>query len=392
MEKLLNYMQEILGFSDKTRREYETSLGHYTKFHNMTLEQLLEEAEEDEDNGVKKRRRRINDRLFDFKKHMETTTWVHPVNKIEGHYSASTIHKTFAHIKAFYNVFEISMPKIRNLPPIKAEKYEDSITKEMIVEVLKTTSNLKHRAIIISMAVSGLDGDSLRKLTWNNFSKATEEYHNGGSINEQLEKLRKMNEPIAMFKDVRGKTEYEHIFFFSPEAVIATCNYGLSLKKELQPDELIFNISGIGLSKVFSRANDRLSLGKTSRGTRRVFHAHGLRNYMGTTLLGTTYDGMMLDTLMIEFMLGHAIDPTTAAYYKRNPEVLKETYIRIMPKLSIEDVNVRDVDSPQYKRMEAELARYKKLEGRVNELETLKVLFNNKDELINNKIQDLDSS
>lgn len=392
MEELLDYMQEVLGFSPRTRRRYVTSLSKYCKYHDMTLEELLEEAEEDEDNGVKKRKRRINHRLISFKKHMETTVYTNPVNDRTGSYEASTIKTTFSHIRAFYNAFDITVPQIRNMPVPKAEKYTDTITKEMIQEALSVTTNLRHRAIITAMAVSGLDGDSLRKLTWGDFLNATENYHKPyGSVKEQLTEIRSSKEPpIAMFQDVRGKTQYEHVFFFNPEAIEAIIVFGLSSKTELQEEDIIFQLSGVALSKVFARVNDKLGYGWTSRGTRRKFHAHGLRNYLGTILMGTTYDGMMLDSLMIEFMLGHSIPPVTAAYYKKNPQVLKDTYIKIMPKLSLEKVNIRDVDSPAYKKMEAELAQYKKLEDRINELERLNDIFSRKDDLVSREVSRLE--
>lgn len=389
----IDYMQEVLGFGKTTRMKYEQSLKKYSEFHKMSLEELLEEAEEDEDKGVKKRKRRINKRIIGFKNYVESTPQTHPRTGKEFYYSANSIQTMMKNIKAFYNVYEITVPKIRNLPIVPSEKYDDTITKEMIIDALRLSNNLKHQAIITALAVSGIDSDTLRKITWGDFLKATVPYHRThGTVNEQLKELRNCDNAIAMFYGVRGKTNYEHIFFFNPEAVIIIARWGLTLKRELQEDEIIFQLTGTGLSTIFARLNDKMGLGKTSRGTRRVFHAHGLRNYVATTLLGTTFDGMMLDSLMIEFMLGHSINPTTAAYYKRKPEALKETYIRIMPHLSLEKVNVRDIDSPAYQRMEKKLENYEKLEGRINELEKLQDLLNNKEKLIREKTERLEES
>lgn len=370
-------MQEILGFSDNTRQRYKTNLEKYEEYTKLTLEELLEEAEAEEDAGIRKRKRKINQRIIGFKKHMETTTYTNPINGHTGKYSASTIVTCLKHIRSFYNVHEIEFPKIRNLPIMHEEKYEDTITREMIEDVLKNTNNLKHRAIILALSSSGIDGDTLRKLTWQDYITATDEYHYGGTFKDIITTLQNCNEVVPTFHSTRGKTNYEHIFFMSCEAVDAINLYALAEndKKEIDLNDPIFNISAPGFSKIFSRANDRLSIGRTSAGTRRKFHAHGLRRYFASTLIGTTVDGMMLDSLMIEFMLGHSIPATTESYYKKNPETLKNTYIKIMPKLSIEQVNVRDIDSKEYKQLAAKLYEYEKLDARVGALEDLKELF-----------------
>lgn len=374
MDEILEYMQEILGFSNQTRTGYINSLKKYSEFHNMTLEELIEEAEEDEDNAVKKRKRRINKRIIDFKNHLCETTYKNPINGKEGQYSPLTIKTYLKDIKSFYNVYDIDVPKIRNLPTEQKEGFDDTISKDMIKSVLRNTTNLKHKVIFLALASSGIDSDTLRKITWNDFFKASEEYHNWGTPQMILKTLKENGEVIPLFHSTRGKTNYEHIFFFSPETVEAICTYGLSLKT-IDENKSIVNMGRAGLTKVFSRANDRLNYGLTSAGTRRKFHAHGLRSYFATQLIGTSVDGMMVDSLMIEFMLGHSIPATTAAYYKKNSKVLKDTYTKILPKLAIEEVNVRDINSPEYKQLEKQLEKLQGLGERMDELEKLKSLF-----------------
>ena len=75
-------------------------------------------------------------------------------------------------------------------------------------------------------------------------------------------------------------------------------------------------------------------------------------------------------------MLGHTIPPVTAAYYKKQPDKMKEIYVKLIPKLTFMNyTKVQTIQSPEYKEMEAQLRKYKELEKKVEKLEKLESLY-----------------
>lgn len=382
-------MQDMLGFAESTRNGYEQSLSKYSCFHNMSLHKLLEEAEKEEDDGVRMRNRKINNRIFDFKNHLETATYVNPISGKMGKYSPSTINKTIRNVLSFYHAFEVQTPRVRKLAKVQTETYNDIITKDMIRRALKATSNLKQRAVILCLACSGVDVSTLLSLSWSDFVTATEDYHTGGGVKDVLKHLRTVKDPIGMFHAVRQKTNYEFVFFFSPEAIYAVCDYGLSLDGDIYPDSQLIDYRRESVVRLFGRINEKLGFGKNSKGFINKFHAHGLRKYFASSILGCTVDGGMIDSLFIEFMLGHRIPATQEAYFKANPDLLKDVYIGLLPVLAIEDVEVRGVDSPRFKRLEFELKEYKQLDGELNLLREFKSVLDNKQDLVGSKIDEL---
>lgn len=65
---------------------------------------------------------------------------------------------------------------------------------------------------------------------------------------------------------------------------------------------------------------------------------------------------MMIDSLVIEWMLGHKIPAVQEAYYKKNPDMLKDVYLQLVPKLTFEDeVLIKTISSPEFNELKSEL-------------------------------------
>lgn len=351
-QDLIDQMEKCLGFTQSTKESYTNTLNQYASFHNMTLEALLEEAEDDEDNRLRMRKRRINNRIYDFKEALlqEDYSYVAFNKEMKGKYSPSTIKLMIGHVKTFYRTFDIEVPKIKVNVTIQSESIDDTLTKDMIVEALRNTSNVKHKAVIMFLASSGFDGDTAMKLTVADFLDACNITYEG---KETFDEIRK-RDIIPCFHTQRGKTKYDYFTFCSPEATsyIARMLY----KMDAKPDDMLFKMSKATFRKIFSRLNDKCGFGYTSSGTRRKFHAHGLRRFFASQLAGTQVNGMMIDSLIIEWMLGHKIPAVQEAYYKKNPDLLKDVYVHLVPKLTFEDeVLVKTISSPEFDELKSEL-------------------------------------
>ncbi len=53
--------------------------------------------------------------------------------------------------------------------------------------------------------------------------------------------------------------------------------------------------------------------------------------------------------LMTRWLMGHKLDPTTSAYFKADPETLKEEYIQIVEQLNVnQDIKVKTQTTEGY--------------------------------------------
>lgn len=110
-------------------------LKHYERFQETTLSELIEEAEEEEDKGIRWKHRKLKRRLISYTNHLQQTMM----------YSSAVVY--LSTVKSFYRYFEIEihdMPglnkKNSNLPvPIS---FKDLPDKEIIRQSLEITTPL----------------------------------------------------------------------------------------------------------------------------------------------------------------------------------------------------------------------------------------------------------
>lgn len=372
--KIIEEMEKRYRFGKQSKKNYMQHLQLYSKFHNMSLEELLNEAEDEEEARIRKRKRKINQRLFDFQDYLINEPYEFKVNgKVrKGRYENSSINTILRSVVTFYRTFEIETPNVRISLPVQAEKEEDTITYEMIQKALDNTTNLRHIAIIKLMASTGLDSNDVCSMTVQTFIDGCQEYLTTDTLQEQLQEILDNENIIPCFRFQRGKTRYDHFTFCTPDSAHSIAEYLLSLGEVNYGDNL-FQIGIPSYRKLFSNLNDKCGFGFTSKGTRRKFHSHGLRRFLASQLVGSTVNGMMIDTMVIEWFLGHKVPSTMESYYKRNPQKLKDIYIHFIPKLSFDgETRVNTVDSPEYMRLKDELQQYKNLIGDVTEIRKLK--------------------
>lgn len=310
----------------------------------MTWEELIQEAEEDEENIVKLNKRRIKQRLQSFIYHM-----------LEEDKSTNTIINYTSKITKLYKTNEIELPQLKYPRRDVVETYEDLPSRDEITRVLQSTS-VKNKALITFIASSGLSIVEVVSLTFRDFHDATLEYHEPShSVVDFILELEYKNKVIPVWRVQRQKTKVKHITFSSPESTRFIVEYvkNLVMTREVRMDDKLFGYSSTrSICSLCVRLNDKHQLGWTK--TRRRFHAHALRSFFATTLTsrGVSY-------LTTEFLLGHSIDSTRSAYYKADVEHLRREYVQVLPYLSFLEV-VRTVSLDDDERRElSELKEYK---------------------------------
>lgn len=354
--QILKEMKIVHNWTENTYKQYNIALTSYTTYHNMTFPELLTEAEKDEETITKTGKRKIKQRLLQYRIHLQEDKQFKP-NSTKAYLSK---------ISKIYKYHDIDIP---DLPRIKCpimENYEDIPTHKQIQKAI-FTSRPKMKAIITFIASSGLRRSDVANITLQDFIDATREYHNNNytTLEELLNILdTEKNVIVPTWNITDQKTGIQHITYSSNESTY----YIVELLRErnkhetLTPDDTIFGIQANTITRNFQKINNRLQYG-TKEG-RAYFHPHALRKYFATTL--TTHD---VDYLATEFLLGHQLRGSSRAYYFANPAKLKNKYMRVMDNLNFTlNVNYCDVNSREREELLLMRRQYEEIRGEMREL------------------------
>lgn len=321
-KEIINEFIKVRNLNKRTVYGYNNAIKLYTNFNNMSLSELLKEAENDEENGVRWKNRKIKQRLLNFRVFLQR------------HYLISTVKVHFQRILTIYRHFEI---EIHNLPPINLKNtnklkpimFEDLPTKEIIEEAVNITNPLM-KAIILFISSSGCARQETLNITIQDFIEATREYHNSEDIYEIITILIKRNDVIPTFKLKRQKTNKFYFTFCSPEAVSFILDYLIISKRKLRNEDKLFKTNLDYLNGYFNEINETLNLGKVRKYNR--FRSHMLRKFHASALYNHE-NGLSLEE--IDALQGRGKNNTHSSYFMENPRNLKEKYINSLKSILI---------------------------------------------------------
>ena len=151
-------------------------------------------------------------------------------------------------------------------------------------------------------------------LTVGDFIKATEDYHNSGSIADILDTLEnKSIVPIFYLKRIKtGKFYYT---FCTPEATGYIIKY-LKSRPALKKSSKLFDYSTSAVTSKFREINDLNNWG--FRGSYRFFRPHALRKFHASNI--------SLSSESVDELQGRGKSEVHDAYIKSKPEELKKKY------------------------------------------------------------------
>ncbi|AMK15263.1 tyrosine-type recombinase/integrase [Methanobrevibacter olleyae] len=311
-EKLLDDLSKSRNLSSKTRQGYLNAINVYVLFNKKSFRDLLNEAEREEESGIRWKKRKLKQRLIDFRIYLQEK------------YLVSTAKVYFQRIISLYNHFEI---EIHKLPPLSTKSgnipkpitFEDLPTKEIIKNAVEIANPIM-KSIILFMSSSGCARRETLNLTIQDFIDATQEYHNKNNIKDILNDLKDKDDLIPIFRIRRQKTNKFYFTFCSPEASKEIINY-LFNQNDLKNTDKLFDINLYYLNKYFMEINDKLNLGKV--GPYNKFRSHMLRKFHASTLYNTQ-NGLSLEE--IDALQGRKKDSTHSSYFMENPYKLKKKY------------------------------------------------------------------
>lgn len=284
---------------NSTKKEYVQRIKTYSSFLDKTPTELIDEAEEEEEAGIKKRKRKIKKYFYDFVEYLEKDREV----------SEQTIQLHISTITAFYDEHDITPPRVKGLHKTISNISFDKLPSFDDVKKATVMVGPRDKAIILLMISSGMGSSEVRNLKITDFKTSRS-------------KIRTWN--IRRFK-----TGMPYYTFNSPQSTEALNSYLKTRKKKNTSDYLFVNKSNMQMSndsitRLFHKANDGAGLGFRDH-RHRTLTSHILRKMFTTALYKAG-----LDILQIDWMLGHKIPVSRAAYFKTHPDELKETYKKVI--------------------------------------------------------------
>ena len=316
---------------EETIKGYRTSVNKYTEYYGMTLEELINEAIQEEDDKVPKRMRSLKQRLLQFRTHLIK----------EDELEISTVKTHIGRVITIYNYFEVDIPQLPQLKDNEPElTYLDLPNKKHIKEAVQM-SGVRIGSLILFMASSGTGRSECSNLTVRDFIKACEEYYTQSDLMDILEELDGSLEPIIpTFNLVRIKTQKSYYTFCTPEAANKIIEW-LLLKNELLEEngtkltmeDKIWDLNNRQINYHFQSINDTLDYGFKKK--YRFFRPHSLRKFHASNI------GLSAEN--VDFLQGRSKDKLHATYIKANPERLKELYISVMDNVTIGKIDKKEI-------------------------------------------------
>ena len=349
---LLEKLIEEKNHADSTARSFRACIKLYEEVCGKSLDDLIKEADAEEEAGIRWKRRQLREHLIEFRKYLYT-------NRSEG-----TAKRYMTIVKTVYNHYEIEVHKLPSFASKQIDKtykmkYSDLLTKEELIDGYYEANNLV-KCIITFGISSGLSKVDMLDLTVGDFLDACSEYTTQNGILEQLLEL-KGKDIIPCFEGNRKKTDSSYITFCSPEAAEHIIQYligeDIRLREEgmtLERDQKLFGITTSYVSKVFQKINKKLNLGKAGKFGR--FRCHMLRKFHASTLLNTeilTWTVEEIDTLQ-----GRSMDKTHQAYFKNSKEKLFKKYYACVDELMLFK-SIHEIGKDAYDKLAEENKFYK---------------------------------
>lgn len=368
------------NYTNNTLRKYRNALNNYCNFHQKTLEELIREAEEDEDEIPLLKNRKIKKRLTRFRNYL--------INEKE--FSAWTVKTNVMTVKSFYANNEITVPqiKLKNLKdsPNEFIGFKDLPDMQTIRTAIEGTKKAKHKALFLFAVCTGSARNELCTFTFKQFLDGILHYAPTAETPEDIVKLLdgKCEEKtvVPVFKMKRSKNNTYYYTAITPECTQFMINYLKAEGLDLKDDDPFFKLSKYGVATAFTLINDKFNWGK--RGTYSFFSSHRVRKFNASKIKDMDFG---------DYIQGRSTTTTRKAYYKIDIEDVRKKYMEHMAKFTVYAHYELSINTEAYELLENENQRLNdelnKYKEQINELEERNKSFKNDMENMQNQINDI---
>jgi integrase len=342
------------NIGEGTQSAYLIAFKQYCELIGMTPFELYEEADDEEESGVRPIKSKVYDYLLKYKKYLKDTGK-----------SKKTLKLYFAAVRSFYLSFDITLPDIKlDSGDIGLEKNIGRPLNRKDVKKLANSAAVRERALIYLMAMTGMGQQEARDLTIKKFIECVSSAI-GKEIDDVYDLFKFEDEilqEILTLNITRQKTSYSYITFIPPEASREIIHY---LKErcygrnenirvennseyifaskyggQMSRDSIVTNFRHTGIKAGFKKEKNAYSF----------WRSHSLRKYFISTFINKKGEKVIAD-----FMAGHKISDMDRTYWQANPDDLKTMYIDALPALSLDDANVKDYETKEFRELNAKL-------------------------------------
>lgn len=364
--EIINHFCERKQHSQRSRIAYRSTLEKFSKFQGLSLEDLIKEAETEEDNGVRWKRCKLLNRLEDYRSYLVKE------------FSENTVKQEMSRIKTFYKSFRIEIGELDYLSPKAYNKkpqlsFEEIISRDEIKRALKLCTPVMKSAILFQTSSGSAKAETLG-LKIKDFICSVKNYTNSTELSEILDDLDGRC-VIPKFKIKRQKVNEYYFTFCSPECCQEIVNY-LKMRNVKSADEQLFKISNVHYRTLLIKINKELGLGRCSDGYNKL-RSHQLRKFFATTLMNSR--NCKLSMVDIDFLEGRASKGSRKSYFFQDSEQLRIKYAQSMNALCInkeyevellgDQLEINEIGSQSYeqKKMREQAERIAMLESRLSE-------------------------
>lgn len=339
--------KDTINPKPNTWRNYSVALQEYVKFTHMNPDELLQQADDEVSAGIIPRNRTIKKHLIGFRNHLN-----------ERGLAPNTRANMMSGVKSFYKSFDHEIPNIgRDEMARPLPQHLDIPDKEDIRQVLKVCGP-RNKAIILTGCSSGLAANELLNLTVEQFKKGYDPETEITTLYIRREKSG--NDFITFLSPEANQAVWEYLNYRNRTIDVIDRERQAQLDKQRVTDKgYLFIVSAVpdeylqthneelrkiqreGLLRAFRLTSEKASK-STPKGTWNLIRAHNMRKVFNSALKNA---GM--DSEKVEYMMGHTLDRTRAAYYRADAESLKSVYQTFVPYLTIQkDIDV--TSTPEY--------------------------------------------
>ena len=327
-QKYLKTWYTSRNLSKGTQRIYESIIIKYKKFIGKSLEELIDEAEKEEEYRIRPRKRKILGYIVDFKSELEN----------DGN-APGTLRNNIAAVISFYKAFDIQTPDIiLPMGDIGLEKNHGRLLTKKEISAMIAVANARDKALIYFLALTGMSQAEVRNITIKKFLDSASETI-GKDINN-IDKLFEFEDELVkeviMFNIIRKKVHYKYQTFLPPEAIKPLINYIRSRQFGRNKKLIIKNIdqplfvtnngtpmTRTGVGNEIKRVGKLAGFKSNGEGSYCFWRPHGMRKYFISTIINSIGDHILAD-----YLAGHKIPNIKRAYWLAGPEVLKKKIYR----------------------------------------------------------------
>ena len=325
----------VLGnLSQSTIRNYCQAVKLYEEFHNSTMDELIQEALDEQTAQVAEHNLKIYDRIIDFREHLLQQGRV-----------VSGVGTYITRIKTVYKKSRVRLPYLPPANEINATrnpviKFEDYLTKEELKKGIEYFP-LIMKARMLAMVTGGLSNDECANLTTRQFIDSLYDYHHCDDDVEALRWLADSDNVLWVICIKRGKTGKPFYAIMNPETVTMTAKAKLEEVKPLRYgklprvlDDRLYPTDKNYFWDCCARINDGLGFG--TAGNKRRFRPHMFRKYHSTAIRGNYHIGdNQLSPMEIDELQGRGMTSVQATYIKSNPKKQKLLYCQVINQVSL---------------------------------------------------------